>query len=104
MRETAGSMGERILAYSHDTGLDPAMRRIARKTTFASAYGISRREPSFSRLLRRPVPAFRRLPRAGDLGQGRGGYLPPRAGGDQSDHVEGEPGPVVVRPTNTAIP
>jgi hypothetical protein len=39
MRETAGSMGERILAYSHDTGLDPAMRRIARKTTFASAYG-----------------------------------------------------------------
>jgi hypothetical protein len=39
MRETAGSMAERILAYSHDTGLDPAMRRIARKTTFASAYG-----------------------------------------------------------------
>jgi hypothetical protein len=60
MRETARSMGERILAYSHDTGLHPAMRRIARKTTFASAYGDIRWEPSFSRLLQRPcscIPA-----------------------------------------------
>jgi hypothetical protein len=31
------------------------------------------------------------------------GTLPRRAGGDQSDHLEGRPGPVVVRPTNTAI-
>jgi hypothetical protein len=68
MRETKRSIGRRILAYSHQTGRQPAIRRIARKSAFASAYWISARELSFHS----PVTLFPRF----------GGCMPacPRSG------------------------